>query len=465
MLNLLTLKKNKKDQKKTVKLLNSGNEMSEIRHYPPANKEWFNSLYAYNKDTSKLLASADKVIFKLIKSYFNLYSKKLESKIRSRRLTRRIRKLSTNRILVSRPELKHSSDKINITIYLYNRQKIYFFNKIKKLNSVFSFLKLLKNDSKKRVLEKKTINLGLSKNILKSVKEKVKNLVLKISREKKIFIKTPLISDKAEILVKENKFIIYENKFLKNLVSKSLDKEMLRLYFEQILFFNRSKLNNTYLVGFTKLIKTIYKKDVDFNLVNLKSLHLNSYIFTETIVKKLKNKKNKLLRVLTASLSKFKVPVENKLATYDDIYNKSKTKQNLMLKTFLFEKIAPKDILQEMLEKVSKKNFFHKKELSNNFFSNIEKKEVNKTIFNSIKNKSVSGLRIEAAGRLTRRNTAARSVFKLRYKGNIRNMDSSYKGLSSVLLRGYAKSNVQHTKLKSKLRIGSYGIKGWVSSN
>lgn len=469
MLNLLTLKKNKQDQKKTVKLLNSGNEMSEIRHYPPANKEWFNSLYAYNKDTSKLLASADKVIFKLIKSYFNLYSKKLESKIRSRRLAMRIRKLSTNRILVSRPELKHSSDKINITIYLYNRQKIYFFNKIKKINSVFSFLKLLKNDSKKRVLEKKAINLGLSKNILKSVKEKVKTIILKISREKKIFIKTPLISDKAEILAKENKFISYENKFLKNLVSKSLDKEMLRLYFEQILFFNRSKLNNTYLATFTKLIKTIYKKDVDFNLVNLKSLHLNSYIFTETLVKKLKNKKNKLLRVLRASLFKFKVPVENKLATYDDIYNKSKTKQNLMLKTFLFEreKIVPKDILQEMLEKVSKKNFFHKKELSNNFFSNIEKKEVTvtKTIVNSIKYKSVSGLRIEAAGRLTRRNTAARSVFKLRYKGNIRNLDSSYKGLSSVLLRGYAKSNVQHTKLKSKLRIGSYGIKGWVSSN
>ena len=364
----------------------------------------------------------------------------------------RLRKLSTNRILVSRPELKHSSDKVIITVYLYNRQKIYFINKIKKINNVFSFLKLLKSDNRDIISIKKAIDLGVSKGILKNVKEKVKNIILRISKEKKIFMKTPLISNKAERVIKEDKFITYENRFLNNLVSKSLDKELLRLFFEQILFFNKSKLNNTYLAAFSKLIKSVYKKNVDFNLVSLKYLHLNSYIFTETLVTKLRNKKNKLLKVLTASLFKYKVPVENKLAIYDDIYNRSKTKQNLMLKDFSLEKQGPKDILQEMLKELSKNNFLGKK--------GFEKEELNKTIFNSIKYKSVSGLRIEAAGRLTRRNTAARSVFKLRYKGNIRNMDSSYKGLSSVLLRGYAKSNVQYTKLKSNLRIGSYGIKG-----
>ena len=441
MLNLLKLKKNKEisHEKKAVKLINNGNERSEIRHYPPANKEWFNSIYAYNKDTIKLLPSADKVILKLIKSYFNLYSKKLESKIRSPRLLTRVRKLSTNRILVSRPELKHSSDKITITIYLYNRQKTYLLNKIE--------------------------NIRLSEEILKNVKEKIKKIMLRISEEKKIFMKTPLISDKVERMVKENIFTTYENSFLKNLVSKSLDKEILYLFYKQILYFNKSKFNNTYLAAFTKLIKTVYKKNIDLNLVNLKYLHLNSYIFTETLVTKLKNRKNRLLRVLTASLSKFKVPVENKLATYDDIYNRSKTKQNLMLKNLFLEKIDSRDILQEMLKKLSLNNLLDKKELEKDPFSNIEKKELTKTVFNSIKYKSVSGLRIEAAGRLTRRNKSARSVFKLRYKGNIRDMNSSYKGLSSVLLRGYAKSNVQYTKLKSKLRIGSYGIKGWVSTN
>jgi hypothetical protein len=65
---------------------------------------------------------------------------------------------------------------------------------------------------------------------------------------------------------------------------------------------------------------------------------------------------------------------------------------------------------------------------------------------------------------LTRRFTASRSVFKVKWKGNLKNIDSSYKGLSTVMLRGHAKSNVQYTNVNSKNRNGSFGIKGWVSS-
>jgi len=82
------------------------------------------------------------------------------------------------------------------------------------------------------------------------------------------------------------------------------------------------------------------------------------------------------------------------------------------------------------------------------------------TVLNSLKHKVVNGIRIEASGRLTRRIVAARSIFKLRYIGSLKNTDSSYKGFSSVILRGHFKSNLQHTKLSSKRRIGSFGIKG-----
>ena len=103
----------------------------------------------------------------------------------------------------------------------------------------------------------------------------------------------------------------------------------------------------------------------------------------------------------------------------------------------------------------------YKKKSLNAMQDNIEQSiSTTNSVLSSIKNKSITGIRIEAAGRLTRRNTAERSISKLRYKGNLKNMDSSYKGLSSVLLRGHAKSNVQYTKLKSKLRIGSFGLKG-----
>ena len=40
---------------------------------------------------------------------------------------------------------------------------------------------------------------------------------------------------------------------------------------------------------------------------------------------------------------------------------------------------------------------------------------------------------------------------------------SSINSYPSVLLRGKFKSNLEYTKLNSKTRIGSFGIKGWVS--
>lgn len=142
MLSIFDLKLKKNDVCKT-KLENDKNLAGKAKHYPPANKEWFNSVYAYNKNTTKLLPIADRVMLRLVKSYFNLYSRKLENKIKSRRLRLRVRRLSTNRILVSRPELKHTNDKIIVTMYVYNRQKKYYLNKIKKIASMDQIDKFL----------------------------------------------------------------------------------------------------------------------------------------------------------------------------------------------------------------------------------------------------------------------------------------------------------------------------------
>ena len=168
---------------------NKGNEIGQIRHYPPANKEWFNSIYAYNKNTIKLLPIADTVILRLIKSYFNLYSRKLEKKIKSRRLRMRVRRLSTNRILVSRAELKHTNEKVVITIYVYNRQKKYYLNKISKIamynllerreEKLFNFA--LKNSY---YFLKKASDIDKSKNLditkyLQELGQRVENLTVK----------------------------------------------------------------------------------------------------------------------------------------------------------------------------------------------------------------------------------------------------------------------------------------------
>ena len=121
-----------------------------------------------------------------------------------------------------------------------------------------------------------------------------------------------------------------------------------------------------------------------------------------------------------------------------------------------------------------KKNFIK----NVNFFNKNYKDNINKTLFNvfllkkdklnlvlnSLKYKYINGLRLEAKGRLSKRRIASKSIFKFKYKGSLKNIDSSYKGLSTVILRGHLKPNIQYTKLNSKTRNGSFGIKGWISS-
>ena len=273
-----------------------------------------------------------------------------------------------------------------------------------------------------------------------------------------MLLKTLNINNKAN----HNKLFEYETRYLKDYVYKTLRREIFSIYLRQLILFNKSKFEENYLLPLTSLAKRIYNKEIVFNLVNLKYLYLNSYIFSETLVTKLRNRKNRLLRVLKTSLLMFKLPAMDKIAVYNEIYNKERKLQNLGIDNIIPDflqindkaQLESKDMLEVLLLKKDPSNFLMKLKDADYPIS------LSNTILKFIKHKHVSGIRIEVAGRLTRRNTADRSVFKLRYKGNIKNMDSSYKGLSSVILRGYAKSNLQYTNLKSKIRIGSFGLKG-----
>lgn len=85
---------------------------------------------------------------------------------------------------------------------------------------------------------------------------------------------------------------------------------------------------------------------------------------------------------------------------------------------------------------------------------------IKKKVLYYIKNKYIKGIKIEGKGRLTKRLTASRSIFKYKYKGSINNLNTTIDGVSSVMLKGYAKSNVQFTSINSKTRNGSFGLKG-----
>lgn len=181
----------------------------------------------------------------------------------------------------------------------------------------------------------------------------------------------------------------------------------------KLLNFNKSKFNSLNLnlrnLGLISLIEKLYNKKVEINLVELRSIHLNSDVFSSAVALKLRDRQNKAVRVLRkAILQMVRIPDLHTLITFDD---------------------------------------------------NIEAMNKN-SIINTIKQQVVSGVRFEASGRLTRRLTAMRAVFKYRYAGSLKNIRSSFNNKPSTMLRGYVKSNTQYTLINSKTRNGTFGLKG-----
>lgn len=543
--------------------IKANNYIGKPRHFSPLSDEWYNSIYTFNMNLLKILPSLNKILLRIVKSYFNFYSRKLEKSIKSRRLRIKARRLSINKILTSKPQLKHTNDQIIITIYTYNRQKIYYLNKLKKIASLDIMDTLLPNFIKEKILKSNTApdKVDWPSNIkLKTIKNKgldilvfnskIKQQESNISRNMDAIARANAAND--SIHIDSNADIsygkcIYNEKFYsfyKNYAAKSLREEILSIYIRQLIHFNKSKFDQRFILPLVDLVQKIYNKNIQFNIVDLKYIYLNSYIFSETLMTKLKNRKNNIIKVLDKSLWLFTVPDMDKLAVYNDIYTREKRLQNLKANSFtnneafnlntnndrknvqllfndnsetlkvntinskqslkinsdndLLRVLAPhpwdKDGVDSLLSIVYTsrgmdifKNFKTSKHVNNicntcngisvenqkqaifaptfiNLTSPDYTQDRQKKVFKDIKNVDVTGIRIEAAGRLTKRNTAAKSVFKLRYTGNIKDMDSSYKGLSSVTLRGFAKSNLQHTKSESYIRIGSYGMKVWISS-
>ncbi len=409
MLNIIKSKLKDTYKKDT---LNNANVTIYNKDFVPAVRDWKNSIYVYNKNALSLIPVASRLVNKLIKGYFNSYNLDIESELRKERLRHRLMKLSTNKIFVSDGEFKHTNDKVNITLYVYNRQKVNYLLKLKKrYTSLFKEEKFLK---KLKLIRK----VGL--NILEKQKENIKILT------------NVLPSYYSEIYS-------IQNFYYKNFILKSLKGLKYYMVYKQLLYVNKTKFEYLYLQGLINLIRKIYKKNVEFNIINLKYFYFNSDTFSQPLVLKLRTER-KLLRYLKFLVKKSKIKkikLDKRSRYIFDLDNLFTVDNNI-------------DTTNNML---------------NNFMIRNKTKYLKKVVLNNIKYKRVSGVRIEGAGRLTKRYTASRSQHKVKYKGNLINAYSSIKSYPSSILRGNFKPNLQYTKLNSKSRIGSFGVKGWVSGS
>jgi hypothetical protein len=517
-------KKLKKTNIRKIEFISS--DTGRIKHFPPASQEWYNSVYSYKTNYTMGLPVTDKNLMKLLKGYFNMFiDNRSSSKIKSKSLYMLQKRRSSKRIFVGRGELKHTNSKVIITFYVHNTEKLSLKREyIRLYESLFNPTKLgvkplkkgvrktgyLKDDLVKYITLNDNGEVGYNRPFtLDEFLESPRNCITKVNHantkisplkqstyyEVYFSIISLFISNltsyvqvltkyyeyltnlvKLKVLNNDEKYLIFINKAnsffsytypkyntYKNVAQKRYLEDLNKLRY--LLKFNNVKFENPFITKLTRIVEKLYSKKVEFNIVNLKKVHLNSDILTQAIVLKLKNKKNSLIRVLRSSLNKVNLPNVSRLGEKSSLSNKNEYFINKVRNTYInnmFKDTAKIDPLNELLL-----NFFpsaDKLEVENNQSKNKSNISLRNFIFKQLKHFKLGGVRLEAKGRLSRRFTAARSVFQLSWKGGLKNVDSSFKGLSTVMLRGDAKSNVEYSMLKSKHRIGAFGIKGWVSS-
>jgi hypothetical protein len=344
----------------------------------------------------------------LIKSFFNIQLKYkfLNKKYRSLKM----RLKSFNKIYTSKAEIKHTNNKAILTVYVYNREKIALLKKIKILKQSFYYnVKLFIDENKKF--------LGLYN--------------------------------------PEDSNSVFLKKSIKGTLYKNLG--VLRKY-KLRLSLNKSKFEEKLLYKLKNFIIKYYNKKVEFNIVNIKSVVFHSDFFTKLVTSKIVKRKANVLRAMDKIMNKVVLPKVNR------IVEKSIEKKNYNVLDNKYKYLNISYILNDNnnLSELLNKLYYNVIIDYNNNDNNLNKDyfRIYEIIFNSINYKNMAGARLEAKGRLTKRYRADRAIFKVRLKGGLRNIDSSYKGLSSVNMRGNIKPNLEYSIFTSKRRIGAFAVKG-----
>jgi len=397
-----------KNNNKIIPFKVKRSDVGNTKYFPPVSREWKNSIYVFNSNNLKNFPMYDININSLIKKFFNLqFNYKFLFK---KYLPYRLRSASLNKIFASKAEIKHTNNKAIITVYVYNREKVSLLKNIKILNK--SFFKKVK---------------------------------LLINKNKKIFG-----------FYSAEDYNIICNKSIKALLYINL--QLLRKY-KLRLSLNKYKFEEKLLYKLKNFIIKYYNKKVEFNIVNVRSVIFHTDFFTKILTSKLLNRKANILAAMDTIINKVVLPKVNR------IVEKSLAKKSFSLlenkyKNLNLSFILNNNNLSEILNKLYYNlimDYYNNNNLNKNYFRIYE------IIFNSINYKNMAGVRLETKGRLTKRYRADRAIFKVRWKGGLKNLDSSYKGLSSVNMRGYVKPNVDYSIFTSKRRIGAFAVKGWLS--
>jgi hypothetical protein len=445
-INMKVFKNNLKVNSKTTLLKSKTDSIGSIKYLPSFSKEWRNIVYSFNKNNLKNIPSNDININKIVQSYFDLFFKK-ELGIDNKNIPLRKRRKFLRRIFISNVEIKHTNTKAKITLFTINREEEVFMEKYANLYTKISF-KLFKDSI---FFYRKFLNKEFIKNILNQ----------KYQTRNEYFFESEFIGKKNYLKHKLNYFQIFlklKNLWVRKMWSLLIQKQskkylILLRKFNLLYSLNEFKFNKLILLPkLSNLLSKLMGKKLEYNIINLKSISYNADIFTKILALKInKIKKGNHVDSMLSVINHAYLPAANTLQERTKVqnWNNFDSFQNSYkdLKIISNIKDNQKNV-SELLTTV------HKGADNSNKIHNL--------IYNSINYKNMSGIKIEVKGRLTKRYRADRSVYSLKHKGGLKNISSSFQGLSSVLFRGNTKSNISYSWTKSKRRVGAFAVKGWI---
>jgi hypothetical protein len=458
-LNIKIFNNNLNNNSKTVALRKKIGDIGKTKYLPSFSKEWKNTIYCYNKNMLKNIPANDVNINKIIQSYFNLYFKDHKYVGSRKFILLRRRRTFLRKIYVSNAEIKHTNNKAIITLFTVNREKKILKNKYLKINK-----KINQNLINRYLLLYKN-NVSKIYDIIN--KHKDEHDFLSVNKGYKI-TKKGFLKYRLEYL---SKFIKLKHLYLRKIWSVIISKywrthlKLLRKY-DLMYSLNQYKFNKlTFLPKLSNILNKIIGKKIEYNIINLKSIAYNTDLFTNALALKLKKQRMNYIKSMFSILNRAYLPKINTIKERTLV----KGQKNIDL---YLDKYKDLNIISNLnntnLDKLL--NEIHDTTYVGESDKNIavglptqNNKKIHNLIYNSIGYKNMGGIRLEVKGRLTKRYRADRSIYSLKWKGGLKNVDSSFKRLSSVLFRGNSKSNMTYTLANSKRRIGAFAVKGWIS--
>jgi hypothetical protein len=177
-------------------------------------------------------------------------------------------------------------------------------------------------------------------------------------------------------------------------------------------------------ISLAGILSKLYNQKVVFRVIQLRYLQLNSSILAQHLADALAKGGRSPLGLLRRVFRNVRIPKINPHSLDNSLLENS-----------------------TLLDRISTLNI-----------ENINKLTRNEILLSTYY-KRISGLRVQIAGRLNRRSVAARSVVKTDQVGYLKNIDSSLKGRSVGLIRGFLRPNLDFSSFSSKTRNGAFTVR------